>query len=692
MMKRTQCSVFYGIIFVCILQASARAQSFEPPRNIPTGAAPNSVRAADFNNDGKLDLIVGRDSTAMSLMLGNGDGTFQTATSLSAGTQPRFVDVADFDGDGKADIAVANYGSNNISVLLGNGNGTFKTAVNYPAGTNPRGIAAGNLNGKIGLVVPNVANNNVSVFVGNGDGTFRAAVNYPVGNNPAGVALGDFNGDGKLDIITANYFSDSVSVLLGNGDGAFQTAINSTVGTNPSSVAVGIFNNDNNLDVVVANNTSNNITILRGIGDGTFQTPQNLSAGSDPVSVTTAEFNHDSFTDLMVVNYNDGNVSERRGIGNFFFHSSVNYPAGAGATYVTTADFNGDGWTDAAVVSETSATISILINNKGLNLWLKLDENTGTTVADSSASGFNGSLVNGPTWTPAQVNSGVSFDGVNDYLDAPTFSWPVGGPVTVAFWNYVSSTPTLPDGYTFGAGTDPLKPMSALVPHPSGVVYWDYGGRVQYNSYASYMDKWTHVALVSGGNGGNFRGIYLNGQLVASATTSDGPSVPLTGLHIGHNQEFALNTRHSRCKIDDFRIYNRTLNPAEIAALMILTPSAAPDNYGAIAAQQLTVATPGVLLNDSGPPGDTLTAVLDSIVTHGILTLNANGSFTYTPANGYTGQDSFTYHVDNGHGGVSPPATVTLNVINLFITAITPASGVVGQTLTNVTITVQRRS
>ncbi len=108
--------------------------------------------------------------------------------------------VGDFNGDGKADLAVANYSSNNVSVLLGNGNGTFQAAVNYAAGTSPCSVAVGDFNGdgKADLAVANYSSNSVSVLLGNGNGTFQAAVNYGAGSSPAlGVRSGTSTGTAR---------------------------------------------------------------------------------------------------------------------------------------------------------------------------------------------------------------------------------------------------------------------------------------------------------------------------------------------------------------------------------------------------------------------------------------------------------------------------------------------------------------
>jgi hypothetical protein len=217
-------------------------------------------------------------------------------SAFGAGTNPDSAAVGDFNGDGKLDLAVANEGSDNVSILLGNGDGTFQAAVDYGAGTDPDSVAVGDFrgNGKLDLVVANYYSNNVSILLGNGDGTFQAAVNYGV-SAPTSVAVGDFNGDGKLDLAVANVFS--VSVLLGNGDGTFQAAVNYGAGAEPAWVAVGDFNGDGKLDLAVANVATGNVSVLLGNGDGTFQAAVNYGAGIGE-SVAVGDFNGDGRLDL----------------------------------------------------------------------------------------------------------------------------------------------------------------------------------------------------------------------------------------------------------------------------------------------------------------------------------------------------------------------------------------------------------
>src|SRR5205814_10347926 len=147
----------------------------------------------------------------------------QAAVNYAVGSFPHSVTVGDFDGDGKPDLATANENSANASVLLTNGDGTFQAAVNYAAGTNPFSVAAGDFNsdGKSDLAVVTVGNS-VNLLLGKGDGTFQMPVSYAAGLFPDSIAVGDFNGDGKPDVATTNangndISSNTVSVLLNQG-------------------------------------------------------------------------------------------------------------------------------------------------------------------------------------------------------------------------------------------------------------------------------------------------------------------------------------------------------------------------------------------------------------------------------------------------------------------------------------------
>jgi DNA-binding CsgD family transcriptional regulator len=146
---------------------------------------------------------------------------FSTATSLNA------VAVGDFNGDGRPDLALAKAGSMEVSIMLGNGDGTFEPAASYTMKGSPKSIAVGDFNGdgKLDLAVIIADSGEISIMLGNGNGTFQAAANHGTGNSLLAIAAGDFNGDGVPDLAVIDTKSNEVSVLLGNGNGTFRAPI-----------------------------------------------------------------------------------------------------------------------------------------------------------------------------------------------------------------------------------------------------------------------------------------------------------------------------------------------------------------------------------------------------------------------------------------------------------------------------------
>jgi len=401
-----------------------------------------SVAVADLRGDGILDLVVadkwqsiGNPAAEVSVLLGNGDGTFQSAVTYTTGAyEATSVAVGDLRGNGIPDLVVANEclslnpngnctGIGAASVLLGNGDGTFQPAVAYSSGAiDAFSVATGDLR-SIGIRDLVVANNclngdcptgSASVLLGNGDGTFQPAVNYGSGGvGSRSVAVADLNGNGIPDLVVASECqtencetSDGTAgVLLGNGDGTFQSVVTYDSGSPYSNVvAVGDLRSDGIQDLVVASGYGSNVLgVLLGNGDGTFQAPVTYALdGHLGDSVAIGDLNGDGIPDLAVTvsckNVRDGHclganpVSVMLGNGDGTFQAPIQFASGApGVGTVAIADVNGDGRPDLVVTicQETcdEGQVAVLLNE--------------TSYTTKTA------LTSSPN--PSQVNQSVTF-------------------------------------------------------------------------------------------------------------------------------------------------------------------------------------------------------------------------------------------------------------------------------------------
>ena len=443
-------------VLKALVKTSGRRHSFSVPPSPSTGpifvgalnynSAGSStifVAAGDLNGDGKTDLILADqcanynncNTGAVSVLLGNGDGTFQAATAYSAGGMyPQSVAVADVNNDGKLDVITSSNCVNSsdcsngsVSVLLGNGDGTLQAPVTYSsAGENAQSVTVADVNGdgKPDLLVGNVcsdgncSNGSLSVLLGNGDGTFQPAVSYNSGGaGTLSLSTGDVNGDGKLDVVLANNCvsnndcsSGSATVLLGNGDGTFQSATTyNTGGQQTQSVAVGDVNGDGKLDIVLANNCAGNnncssgsVSVLLGNGDATFQSAVSFNSGGVyATSVTLADLNGDGKADVLVANQTDMNgnwadgsvASVLFGNGDGTFQTAVPYASGdfSGRGIIAT-DVNGDGKSDVVIAEScvdnyncTSGAASVFLNKGDGTLLAPLNYSPGAWYSISVA-------------------------------------------------------------------------------------------------------------------------------------------------------------------------------------------------------------------------------------------------------------------------------------------------------------------
>ena len=289
--------------------------TFQLPIDSPAGNSGDGLVAGDFNEDGKLDLAI--TGGGVTLLLGNGDGTFLPPTLLGLGTGANQVTAGDFNGDGHLDVVALDsagvgdcrrscQSQSGVSVLLGNGDGTFEPPVFYQTGPAPRSAVAADFNrdGKLDLGVANTGaptypGNAVSILIGIGDGTFLAPANYFASYIPYSVVGGDFDADGNLDFAVTSVEErsiydrpSSIRTYLGIGDGTFQPGSLSP-SSSPASYAtvVADFNRDGYLDLATVDHYGSGVSIFLqrppfSISPGFASFGDQLAGTSKPLNIT----------------------------------------------------------------------------------------------------------------------------------------------------------------------------------------------------------------------------------------------------------------------------------------------------------------------------------------------------------------------------------------------------------------------
>jgi hypothetical protein len=434
---------------------------FAPKVDYATGTSPTGLAAGDVNGDGKIDVITtNRDGNTVSILYGNGDGTFPPKRDLPLPGGPFDVRIGDLNGDGKPDLVVTDAApaANTLSIFIGHGDGSFASPVNYPLPVNPTAVRLVDINadGKLDVLTSNFDSNNVSVLFGNGDGTVQAAVNYATGLKPRTIGLGDLNGDHKLDLVTPNADGDSMSVLLGNGDGTFQAQheFSTGAGTRPRDVVVADFNGDGKLDLGIAALNGGFIT-EPGNGDGTFGTPTVYKVGTNPTALVVADFNSDSHLDAVVANLGSGTVSVLAGRGDGTFDNPVDFATGANPLDLVAVDANGDGKTDVITADAGASLISVLLNST--------THNVAPVAKDDSHSGYAGK----PVTVAAPGVLANDSDANGDKLTVRLVTGPKQGTVTLnpdgSFTYKSTATASGTDSFTYVANDGQADSAPATV-------------------------------------------------------------------------------------------------------------------------------------------------------------------------------------------------------------------------------------
>ena len=635
--------------------------TFTGPTNFAVGDSPNSVAVGDFNGDGDPDLAVANEfDESVSVLLGAAGGGFGAAITIATGGFPFAVAVGDFDGDGDPDLAVADAFDGIISVLLGNGAGGFspQTDSPYPAGSFPASIAVGDFNGDgdPDLAVADQVTGDILVLRGGNDGTFSAATRVATVAEPGSVVVANLNSDADPDLVVAEHVTLSanpsrVLVLLGSTGATFTTPAEVAAGLDPVSIAVGDFDGDTDVDLAVADQSPGEILVLLGSGNGSFTGPTTLTADSGLSGIAVADFNRDGDPDLAVSNVNLSRVSVLLGSTGGTFTAQTNFAVGSTQTSVVAADFNSDGKPDLAATKFNTNNVAVLLNSTVTNQAPVAAGDAFSTAEDTVL------MVN----APGVLGNDSDADG--NQLSPVLVSEPSHGALVLNANGSFTYTPagnyTGPDSFTYRASDGTLTSNLATV--TITVTATNDTPTAADDAYTTGED--TALTVAAPGVLGNDSDPESS---TLTAVVGTGPSHGTLTLNADGSFSYTPAADFAGSDSFTYRASDGTLtsNLATVTITVTATndiPAGVADAYTTAEDTVLTVPAPGVLGNDSDPDGDPLTAVLVTGPGHGTLALNANGSFTYTPAANYTGPDSFTYRASDGTL-TSNLATVTLTV------------------------------
>lgn len=334
------------------------------------GHAVGSTAIGDFNGDQHRDVAVTVSATYPLLLLGNGAGKFTLATdqNQSYGTQPPSPSIvaADFNGDGKRDLDIVErtdaFPFGQPFLLFGAGDGTFGTPSPIDAG--PSLVGDVNSDGRSDLVFRSINVNSITTLLGRADGAFTQMMTtmiYPAGDV---AALGDLNHDGKPDLLV--FENLSMRAWLGKGDGTFtqsQLVSNSPQPIYAQYVTIADLDGDGNGDIVVVSYpaAASPLLIYYGNGDGTFQDAALLPISHWYTQLVIADVNLDGKPDLILSD--DNGIAVMLNLGSRSFGNELHFVAGQHLAGLSVADVNGDGYLDIITANANGSTVSVLLND-----------------------------------------------------------------------------------------------------------------------------------------------------------------------------------------------------------------------------------------------------------------------------------------------------------------------------------------
>ena len=339
---------------------------FLAPVNYAVGQGPTCISNGDFNDDGKLDLVTcNSGSDSVSVLLGNGDGTFKDQIVNPTGGQPFRMVVGKFTPDSHLDLAIIHNVTTLLTILRGTGDGRFQELQRINLDKTPTGIITADFNGDQNLdIAVSLRHDRILIFSGSGQGFFMLTHDFDPGDTPTSIIAVDLNGDNTLDMVVANngIIGKSIATFIGTGDGRFKKAQNKRTPLSPFLVRARDFSGDGILDLVIIYGERNTLGFLRGQKDGTYADPKHFGAEGGPADMVIGDYNHDGNLDLAVPNNLSHNLSIILGRGDgTFIQPPIDYGTQKVPFSVTSGAFS-EGMPDSlAVANNGSASISVFL-------------------------------------------------------------------------------------------------------------------------------------------------------------------------------------------------------------------------------------------------------------------------------------------------------------------------------------------
>lgn len=386
---------FSAILVFAVLATTTLVQaiSFEPGESYSVGVGPSSSCRADFNGDGNMDLAVTHfdndlwpddPNAGISVLFGNGNGTFTGPVEYVLGYYSMVLCPDDFDGDGDIDLAstradmASETEPDSLFILRNNGSGVLERSVMYITGVQHcTGMSASDLDGDglIDLALTGLFSGTLCVMRNGGAGNFAMDTVFAVGDYPTRVCARDFDSDGDYDlsVVTQGWWADALSVFVNDGNGTFVLdAKYEGYGEDFSDVDAGDLNEDGHDDLIMTSQFWDRIQVRMNNGDGTFTDAVTYPTLPLPFSTVVTDFDNDGHVDLAVTCHVYDTVSILRGLGDGTFADDSKYAVGVGPLLLESSDFDGDGDSDLAVVNAGSNNVQILQNTL---IVLDVDDN-----------------------------------------------------------------------------------------------------------------------------------------------------------------------------------------------------------------------------------------------------------------------------------------------------------------------------